>query len=411
VSSRWTSALVLAAACSSSRADEHAPAVAAADATTPVWEDLPFDVVGCRVQRLKNAAALELFHWRACEGLAGCGEAVWNDAIVGADGEIGRRTSVDDDGTSVRVAVRWDSDDAAQAGVVVTREDGSILLGLRTSTAGPCNMNIPSVAHGRFGVLVTRSASATEPVREGGLLASVSDLDTLAPFEIDPLPAGSGPDESAMGSSRWLWRFAPDRLATFSAIDGTDAEVFAEVDDATLSLGGPTSTGPSFLFDMVERAPDGEVRGFIAHSDGIGAPERLVEAPPGTWDGVPFFAHSHVAWQRGIGRSGPNRFATVEVWAAEHGESTLAPYLVGEAPLSGWSRIGAGWGRYVTLGPPHDTSPPEWIVWDLERRTHTSIVPPIDRAFETCAGVTRSAVFAIPTQRTSSRRGLLRLDI
>ncbi|MBC8067082.1 MAG: hypothetical protein IAG13_02015 [Deltaproteobacteria bacterium] len=395
-------------ACSPSAATERGDELlpGAVVERTAIWEDLPFAVAGCTVQRLVTPKPLALFEWAPCKGQDRCSEAVWQDEIIGEDGEIGRRTSVDDDGRTVRIAVRYDSDVAQKAGVIVAREDGAIELGLRTSTAGPCNMNVPSVGHARFGVLVTRTASAGEPVREGGLLAPLDELATLTPFELEPMPPGSGPDEAAMGPSRWLWRFAPDQLLTVSSVDGTDPTVFAQRSSAILALGGPTAIGEAFLFEAIERTGDGALQGSIQRSDGATAPISLIAGSPDAWVGAPMFAHSHLGWQRGIGPTRLGAFDRVELWASRLAEDSTAlePYEVGELPAKGWSSIGAGWGRYATTG----ALPNELLLWDLEENRSTSIVLPADHAFAACPGVTRSALWVVPELRTSPRRGLLR---
>ncbi len=392
-------------ACAPAAATEAEP-IAAASERTPTWEDLPFEVAGCTVQRLVAPEPLALFEWAPCEGSPGCSEAVWRDELIGEDGEIGRRTSVDDDGDTVRVAVRYDSDVAAQAGVIVAREDGTIELGLRTSTAGPCNLNVPSVGHGRFGVLVTRTASAEGPVREGGLLAPLRELETLTPFELDPLPPGSGPDQVAMGASRWLWRFAPDQLVTFSSVDGRAPAVFAERSTSTVALGGPIALGDSFLFETIERTDEGALSGSIAQSDGIAAPTPFLAGSPDAWVGAPMSAHSHLGWQRGLAPTRVGGFERVELWAAPLTEdpSALAPYRVGELPATGWSSIGAGWGRYATTG----AQPNELLIWELDAKRSTSIALPEGHAFAACPGLTRSALWVVPELRSSPRRGLLR---
>lgn len=396
--------LALSAACAPAAADEHLPVPAAEQA--PRWEDLPSPVAGCTVQRLVMDEPQALFDWTPCTGRGGCSEAVWREGLIGEDGEIGRRTSVDDDGRIVRVAVRYDSDVAAQAGVILAREDGTIELGLRTSTAGSCNLNVPAVAHGRFGVLVTNTS---EPLREGGLLAPLADLTALAAFELDPLPPGGGPDEAAMGASRWLWRFAPDRLATFSNVDGTNARVFAEQSSSILALGGPTSTGDSFVFEMAERAVDGTVWGSIGRSDGVAEPTSFIAGTPDAWVGAPLFAHSHLAWQRGISPRRGGAFDRVELWTspATDDPDMLAPSKVGDLPGHGWSSTCAGWGRYVTAG----TSADELLAWDLDARRVTSIVLPDQHTFASCPGVTRTAMWVVPELRSSQRRGLLRFAL
>jgi len=379
-------------------------------APPPVWAELPFPVAGCSVERL--VPATRLFDWKPCEAAKACAEAVWNRDVVGPDAEIGRRTMVDDDGQTVRIAVRYDSDAASQAGVVLAREDGSVELGLRVSTRGPCNMNIPSIGHGRFGVLVTRSASPEGSARKGGLLAPLADLGALTPFEISPLPRGSGPDSAAWGSSRWLWRFAPDELSTFSNIDGKNFTAFAKLSDSIRRLGGPTSTGASFLFDVVEVAAGGVPEAYIARSDGVAPAQRFISSTSGSWVGVPLFAHSHIGWQKGI-HPHANEFDSVELWASPYTEqaSRLAPYKVGTLAGKGWTSVGAGWGRYVTLEDPDRDLHRDFLVWDLEKKTSRDITLPADRYFEACAGLTRSALWIVPGLESSVQRGLMRFSL
>jgi hypothetical protein len=189
--------------------------------------------------------------------------------------------------------------------------------------------------------------------------------------------------------------------------------VFAKTSSSILSLGGPTAIGASFLFDVVERPDGGALQAYIGRSDGVAPVERFIAGSPQEWVGAPMFAHSHIGWQKGIGPKRVNEFEAVELWASTYaGDSAaLTPYKVGDLPAKSWSWIGAGWGRYVTLGESAGTEPRELAVWDLEAKTNVSIVLPADRSFEACAGVTRSAVWVVPALVSSRQRGLLRFAL
>ncbi|HWB74438.1 MAG TPA: hypothetical protein VG755_05775 [Nannocystaceae bacterium] len=405
-----SAALALVGACTQAHGHADASAEqAVAGVVAPRWERLPTQVVGCDVERLVDPRAHDLFEWRACAGAPECSEAVWNAALVGHDGEIGRRSSVDDDGHDVRVAVRWDSDEAGQAGVFVTDAEGRIALGLRVTTAGACNINAPSIAHGRFGVLVMHAAEGAAPLREGGLLAALDRLEVLAPFELDPLPKGSGPDAVALGTSRWAWRFSPERLVAFANDDGSDARVVAERDASLRMLGPPSATGPAFLFDMFELDESGRAVAHVGRSDGHAPPEHFIAGTADAWVGAARFAHSHIAWLRGLEPSGGSAFARVELWAAPYTDDAgaLAPVRIGELDTPVWSPIGAGWGRYAIAG----ATPTELQVFALADATRTRIALPDGHTFAAAAGLTRDALWIVPELHDSPQRGLLRITL
>jgi hypothetical protein len=110
---------------------------------------------------------------------------------------------------------------------------------------------------------------------------------------------------------------------------------------------------------------------------------------------------------------GINDFDAVEIWASAHSEdaAALVPYRVGDLIVKNWSPVGAGWGRYVTVGKPEVNTQHDFLIWDLEKKTSVNIVLPPDRYFEACAGLTRSAFWLVPGLVSSMQRGLMRFSL
>ena len=66
-------------------------------------------------------------------------------------------------------------------------------------------------------------------VREVGAIGVPDKLRGLAViFDVMPAPLGYGPNPYAMGDSRWMWHYLPDKLISVSAKDGSDVVTVAD---------------------------------------------------------------------------------------------------------------------------------------------------------------------------------------
>lgn len=244
----------------------------------------------------------------------------------------------------------------------------------------------------------------------GGLLGPWSGLAPVVPFEISPVPNGI-PDELVMGDDRLLRRWSPDQLGTLSNIDGSGFTIFAKLSQSIVSIDWVSTTGPSFLFDVIELG-DGGAERYIARSDGVAAPARFISGSPGIWVGASGFANSFLVWQRGINPQDVNRFDSIELWASAYTEdpAQLAPFKVDD--LGGHSLFpgAAGWGRYA-LAVPELPTQHTTIVWDLATKTKRAITLPPDRYIGSWPGLTRTHLWLLAHETTSTRTPLMRFAL
>jgi hypothetical protein len=397
-----------------SSADVHAeaPADAGRDVQAPtgkpVWEDLPTQVVGCTVQRLANASSLRLFNWATCAMLPKCEEAIFHPSLITPTTILSPLSKVIDDGTGTRVLVDFYTDPTAVSGDLIADEDGQVLAGFRC--VNPQCLVGGTIGRSRFGIEVTGALDDASIGPMGGLLGSVDHPSDLVGYVIDPVPVG-WPDEVVMGDHRLLRRWYPDQLGTLSNVDGSGFTIFTKLSQSILSLDWVSTTGPSFLFDVIEFG-DGGVERYIARSDGVAAPTRFISASPGIWVGASGFANSFLVWQRGLNPQDVNRFDSVELWASPYTEdpAQLAPFKVDD--LGGHSLFpgAAGWGRYA-LAVPELPTQHTTIVWDLATKTKREITLPPDRYIGSWPGLTRTHLWLLAHETTSTRTPLMRFQL
>jgi hypothetical protein len=354
-------------------------------ATDPVWGD-SFATSVCTVQRLANPTELQAFQWVPCDGIDGCEEATLNTRVFNATNAAGKllmpRGSTSDDAQTVIGLV-------GPPGILAT-ESGQVLDGYALSSqSSNCLMLSVSLWKARFGLTFADTSKDNYSTLLGTLGSAAS------PTVSALVPNTTGvPEADRLGDTRWVWTWnQPTRQFSFSAADASDFLQFAGPTDTVLDMAHAVSAGSQFLIDT-----ELTTGSMIAASDGVTAPIAYVAPSDGSWAYSVGFAHSYVAWQRGVNPSSPDNFQTVELWASPYDPdpSKLSPVLIADL---GWHHLDngyAGYGHYVIPTIDVATNTATGIAsWNLETRTQRVYAFPPDYRWRYPIGVTRKYFWVV----------------
>ena len=365
----------------------------------PVWDTLPETPVGCVVERIRPSGSLTAFSWAPCDAQAGCEQmrfppwlssnsTTFDNASVYATDMY--TSTTDTVFTLTLVAVEWSM-------TLFIRQDGTVIDGFRIpSNNGQCLSYGGSVWKTQYGQLLRRKISSVTS-DFGGFIASTVDPAKLTMFEHKPGPPGMGAAFLPMGESRWIWTNSC-KYVSVSAIDGLDLQTAAICNSATLKLSYmPTLTGKRFLFAETWTPDNLTVKSRISYTEGTSTPTPFLEPQDDSFYEDPTYAHSHLAWARGIGLKGAGLFDAVEIWASKYSDdpSQIQPYKVGDYALTtsvGYRRAG-GFGRLAVLSGTGDQLLKEFVVWDLEQKTKRAITLPGGRRLTMFIGMTPTHVW------------------
>jgi hypothetical protein len=301
----------------------------------PKWSPTGVSGAGCPVDRLANASEIRLYTWKACEwDPDSCEEAVFNPYLFGTRAIRFFSGTVHDDGETVRVGLAVLRPTEAS---FFAAPDGAALDGIRLSADAPsgCTQATASVWGKRFAVQLNKDPTEWGG-DDGGILGEIGALgQPTRGFTMTERPVG-GPQYYLLGSERWLWTWAPRiGYSTVSAIDGSGYYLVGNIngDIPFLDLDGqPQTSGKWFFFDGFLR-DDSWVSGKLWRSDGASAPEMLLEPDePDTHYVSPIYAHSHLAFFKGIRILSENKYERVELWATPYSDdpAELRPTLVAD---------------------------------------------------------------------------------
>jgi hypothetical protein len=368
----------------------------------PRWEATDQVAAGCPIERLVNASELRILAWQPCSwSPEDCEEAVFNPWLVGTVVKFYPTSTVNDDGTQVRVGVVFDMLRTALYGT----EAGGGLEGLRTS--GPdCLVWTANVWSDRFGAMVApRATTEWGADAYGGVVGRLGSFPQPVVGFTVPKKASLAPGPYVLGADRWLWEWGPlQSYTTVSAVDGSDYTLLATTAPPSpfVDLGHVVTTGKRFLFPAFVGDDAGLAHGKIFHSDGIAEPEVYLEpTEPDTYYGSPIYTHSHVAFFKGIQFHGINTYGAVELWTSPYSDnpSELKPAKLADlahkympiTPAGGWGSAAFG-----------GTSLQEaFVVWDLGKGTQRAYARPEGFDKMNLLGVTRAHIYMGATKTGS----------
>lgn len=356
----------------------------------PKWESTGQQAAGCAIDFLANASEITALTWKPCAWSAECEEAVFNQALMGADAAFNPTSAVHDTGVVARIALAVV---LPQPRVIVLDAAGSALGGFRTlPSATECWLPTASVSDKRLGAMA--GLLGTE---HGGVL---DDHDALGKspkvFTLQNPPYG-GAQETPLGESRWLWWWVPvDRFSTVSATDGSDFTMFAKATGETALLARPVAAGKIFLFDEVVVFDGGTWQRRISWSDGKLPPAPYL-SPTVTADDFGFaaFANSHVGFMRGINRKDINKYDSVEVWSSPFSTDPkqLQPAFLAKLPFTGTPELAGGHGVVASLSQISGSGEHQFTAWNVSTKANRSLTLPNDRVYKAHLGVTRHHVY------------------
>jgi hypothetical protein len=367
----------------------------------PIWEILPESPVGCAIERLRAMPDLSAFAWAPCESQAGCEQMKFPPWLSSNTTSFDNATIYATDmytsvmGTVVTLtlsSLEWSMS-------LIVRQDGTVIDGFRVkSESGLCRSFGSSVWKTNFGLLVRRRISQYNG-DFGGFIGSITDPKTLKMFEHKPGPPGMGAAFLPMAESRWLWTNSC-KYVTVSAVDGLDLQTAAICGDSTLHLSYMptlTETGTRFLFAETWTPDKIIVKSRIVWTDGVSPLTPFIEPSDDSFYEDPTYAHSHIAWARGVGPKDVGLFDAVEIWASKYSDdpSQIVPYKVGDHGLKtsiGYIRAG-GFGRLALLSGADAPAYNEFVVWDLENKTKRLQTLPEGRQIVTFWGMTSTHVW------------------
>jgi hypothetical protein len=354
---------------------------------TPIGE-----LGACKVLQATNAAAFQAFSWKACEGLENCEEAVFNPAVLpGADSYfIGGL--VQDDGSSVRLGhVFTNASLPHNMNALFFREDGQLLDAflLDGNTCLPAETSLWG-SHYAFLIL-----DATPPVSAWG--ASVGTFGMGPPTIAPVTPLGFSSHRHHLGESRWAWQWVGGTMSSVSSLDGGGQSTFvvSSETEGILDAVNLTGTGKTFLFEVYRGTPT-NWHVEIGASDGIQPAWGYLAPAKGEDVGSPAFAHSHVAWRKGLERKDLNVYGKVELWASPFSEdpAKLTPTKVADLnSINLSSQTLGGWGRVATIDESTANLAKAFFVWNLQSQTFVKRQIHPKREIRDLLGLTRSHLY------------------
>ena len=368
-----------------------APSVSFAS-TRPVWGDSLSTSV-CTVQRLANPSELQAFQWVPCEGIDGCEEAVLNTRVFNSKSAAGQlllpRGSTSDDGEAL-VGL------PGPPGILAT-ESGQVLDGyVVANESSNCRLYSVTLWKARFGLTFGDSSARTY----SSLLGTLGSGENPIATALTPMTTG-GPEADRLGDERWVWDWnLPSRDFSVSAEDASDFRQFAGPSDTVVDMGHSVSAGSQFLLDteLADPKQNPSLSSFgIMQSDGVSAPTPYVVPTDGSSTNAIGFAHSYVAWQRGVNATATDVFQTVELWASPYDPDPnhLSPSLITDLGWHHFSSGYGGYGHYVVPTVDVATNALTGIaIWNLEKKTRRVYPLPTEQAHYPI-GVTRKYFWMI----------------
>lgn len=366
----------------------------------PIWQDMVGTVGGCKVQRLANPQDVRVFNWTPCDSIPGCEMAVYDRNVLSAEGGVLANTVVRETPTGVIAALVL-IDRQTPIAVLFTDAEGQAFDGYRTyPDVVECNCGIASLSDNRFGVNVCWLYSSEKKSSCGGILNSRGGSPVL--FDVPPKLFGVPGGGTKMGDTRWLWFWVmPTRLTSVSSTDGSGFSIPVSVvpTGAVIDITAVDSSGPLFLVGAVLTPDGGSGGGTIVATDGISPAQPYLDPPTGSLYGAPGFAHSHVAWMRGIGQKSTNIFDQVEIWASPYSADPkqLVPEKIGDhgdKNLASRSTYGAGHGIFFVV----ESDGNGWAkgaIWDLAAKTKREVPYPHGFSASGVPGVTKTHVWGM----------------
>ena len=109
----------------------------------------------------------------------------------------------------------------------------------------------------------------------------------------------------------------------------------------------------------------------------------------------PAYAHSHLAFFKGVGYISLNKFDKVEVWATKYNEDLrgLAPLKVDDYPVASMTYLMAGHGRAAAASTKDAPIYGELYVWNLATGARQTVKIPGDRKQQTRFGLTKTHLY------------------
>lgn len=364
------------------------------DPIYPTWDPLAEKPVGCTAERMRTNPTRSAFTWTPCEGQSGCEQmklAPWlsddtksfsNASLYGQDLYV----------TPNDAYVTLTLSAAIYPTTLIVRQDGTVVDGYRVyRNDAPCMIRGSSIWDDHYGVLISKTLPSSG-FDYGGFVVSTKAPSNLKVFEYKPYPAGVSAAFMPMGQSRWLWTTSC-KYVSVSAFDGLDLHNAAICGQSILRLSSmPTITGTRFIFAETWTPDNVQVKSRISYTDGVAPPTPFIVSPDDAFYQDPTYAHSHIAWTRGIGPKGPGLFDAVEIWASKYSDdpNVIVPYKVGDHDFKtslSFYRAG-GFGHLAILSGADSPVLNEFAIWDLAEKTKRTFTVPEGRRIALFIGMT-----------------------
>lgn len=221
-----------------------------------------------------------------------------------------------------------------------------------------------------------------------------------------------------MGDARWVWQWVmPHRLSSVATSDGTGFSflISASPSGPIYEIWDTDTSGPLFFVSMIAVPETGPAYATIAVTDGTSMPQPYLEPPADCWQGTPAFAHSHIAWTRGVGVKDINLFDHVELWASPYAADPkqLKPEKIGDIAGSNMPghRYAGGYGLFAAAESDGNGWLKE-VIWDLAAKARREIPYPPGRVLLGTAGITKTHSWEVVDETgQNTKRKLVRFSV
>jgi hypothetical protein len=154
----------------------------------------------------------------------------------------------------------------------------------------------------------------------------------------------------------------------------------------------------------------------VVITDGIADPKPYIASTDGSWIAMPGYAHTHIAWMRGLNPTAISQFSAVEVWVSPY---SADPAGLKPEKMDDWGesympigRYSAGYSRYAAprhvAGTEHSI---EEVIWNLSTREKRVVPIPAGLVVANSVGMTPTHVWLVGAPQKGTKATLLRFSV